>query len=60
VDNTHRQFVEVGFERIVEGNKCHVPKKKVVDGKVESYIIATRLGESPSGYAHFSLRLLAN
>jgi hypothetical protein len=36
------------------------PKPKLLDGKQEAEIIALRLGAPPSGFANWSLRLLAD
>ena len=35
------------------------PRAKVLDGAQEARLIALRLGTPPAGFAHWSLRLLA-
>ena len=35
------------------------PTEKLLDGKQEAQVIATRLGPPPKGYANWTLRLLA-
>jgi hypothetical protein len=60
VENIRQRFVELGFEQTLERKKPPTPPaNKVLDGKQEAQIIATRLGPVPAGYAHWTLRLLA-
>jgi hypothetical protein len=55
-----QRFVECGFEETLEGKKRSAPPtEKLLDGKQEAQVIATRLGPPPKGYAHWTLRLLA-
>lgn len=61
VENIRQRFVEEGLERALETKKReHPPTEKLLDGEQEARIIATRLGSPPTGYANWSLRLLAN
>jgi hypothetical protein len=58
VELIRERLVTEGFETTLEGQ----PKKsraKVLDGKQEAKIIALRLGSPPKGFAHWTLRLLA-
>jgi hypothetical protein len=44
----------------VWGKKREVFKDKTLDGKVEGHLVALRCSSPPSGYAKWSLRLLAD
>ena len=60
VENIRQGFVLDGFEQTLERKKRQTPPtEKLLDGKQESKIIATRLGPPPKGYANWTLRLLA-
>lgn len=60
VEVLRQRFVECGFQETLEGKKRSTPPtEKLLDGKQEAKIIATRLGPPPKGYAHWTLRLLA-
>jgi len=60
VETIRRRLVESGFQDTLEGKKrAEPPTEKLLDGKQEAKIIATRLGPPPKGYANWSLRLLA-
>jgi len=61
VENVRQRLVERGFEQTLNGVKrATPPTPKLLDGEQEAKIIATRLGPPPAGYAHWTLRLLAN
>jgi hypothetical protein len=52
--------VTVGFESALYGAKPQTPpRQKRLDGQQEAQIIALRLGKPPTGFANWSLRLLA-
>jgi len=60
VEAIRQRFVELGFEQTLEGKQRTAPAiEKLLDGKQEAKIIATRLGPPPKGYANWTLRLLA-
>ncbi len=60
VERIRQRFVESGFHETLDGKKrVHPPTEKLLDGEQEAKIIATRLGPPPTGYANWSLRLLA-
>jgi len=60
VENVRQRLVERGFEETFNGKKrASPPSEKLLDGKQEAKIIATRLGPPPKGYANWTLRLLA-
>jgi hypothetical protein len=60
VENVRQRLVQRGFDEALEGKKPEeAPRKKVLDGKQEAKVIATRLGRPPKGYANWTLRLLA-
>ena len=54
------RFVVSGFQEALDGKKrAEPPTEKLLNGKEEAKIIATRLGPPPKGYANWTLRLLA-
>ena len=60
VENVRQRLIERGFEETLQGRKRDsLPRQKVLDGKQEAKVIATRLGSPPKGYANWTLRLLA-
>ena len=60
VENVRQRFVEQGFEIALNGKKREKPPtEKLLDGRQEAKIIATRLGQPPAGYGRWTLRLLA-
>jgi hypothetical protein len=60
VENIRQRFVQEGFEAALERKKPEAPPtEKLLDGKQEAKVIATRLGPPPKGYANWTLRLLA-
>lgn len=60
VELIRERFVEAGFQETLNGKKrANPPVEKLLDGEQEAQIIATRLGPPPSGYANWTLRLLA-
>ncbi len=59
VENIRQRLVECGFEETLNGKKrAQPPTAKLLDGKQEARVIATRLGPPPKGYANWTLRLL--
>ena len=60
VENVRQRLIERGFEETLQGRKRDsLPRQKVLDGKQEAKVIATRLGSPPKGYANWTLCLLA-
>jgi hypothetical protein len=60
VENVRQRLVERGFRETLDGKKRESPpRQKVLDGKQEAKVIATRLGSPPKGYGNWTLRLLA-
>lgn len=60
VENVRQRFVERGFDECLDRKKRDKPPTpKLLDGKQEAKVIATRLGSAPQGYANWTLRLLA-
>ncbi len=60
VEKVRQRLVERGFNETLNGKKrATPPTEKLLDGKQEAEIIATRLGPPPMGYANWTLRLLA-
>ena len=60
VENVRRNLCERGFEQALNGvRRQNPPTARLLDGRQEAKIIATRLGKPPAGYANWTLRLLA-
>ena len=59
VANPRERFVTEGFETAVDGKPTCRVRRKVLDGGQEATIIAWRLGQPPNGFAHRTLRRLA-
>ena len=60
VENLRERFATSGFDETLEGKaRTTPPRPKLLDGEREAKIIALRLGTPPAGFAHWSLRLLA-
>lgn len=60
VENIRKRLVEEGFSKALNGlSRTTPPTPKRLTGEQEAYLIATRLGSPPQGYASWSLRLLA-
>jgi hypothetical protein len=60
VENLRERFVTGGFEETLEGKvRATPPRPKLLDGEQEAKVIALRLGTPPAGFAHWTLRLLA-
>ena len=60
VEGIRQRLVERGFQETLDrAQRPSPPTPKLLDGKQEARIIATRLGSPPKGYANWSLRLLA-
>ena len=58
VDNVRGRFVADGFD-LTRNGRPRAPRPKVRTGEQEAKVIALRLGPPPNGFAHWSLRLLA-
>ena len=61
VENIRRRLVTEGLDAVLNRKKRKTPPRaKILDGKQEAEIIALRLGDPPSGFANWTLRLLAD
>lgn len=61
VENLRKRLVTEGFEIALNGKPRETPpREKRLDGEQEAKVIALRLGDPPTGYANWSLRLLAD
>ena len=59
VENVRQSLVERGFQLTLDGaERATPPTPKLLDGKQEAAVVATRLGPPPAGYATWSLKLL--
>ena len=60
VENIRQRCVLEGFERALERKRRESPPvPKLLNGEQEARVIALRLRPPPTGYANWSLRLLA-
>jgi hypothetical protein len=60
VENVRERLVTEGFEIALHGKRpAEPPRKPVLDGEQQAKVIALRLGPPPPGFAHWTLRLLA-
>jgi len=59
VENLRERLVTEGFEVTIDGKPKSRTRGKVLDGTQEAQIIALRLGRPPTGFANWTLRLLA-
>ena len=61
VENVRRRLVTEGLDAVLNRKKRKTPPRaKILDGKQEAKLIALRLGDPPSGFANWTLRLLAD
>lgn len=60
IDRVKKRFVEEGIEIALLGHKGERVYKKKVDGDLEAHLIALSCSEPPEGFAHWSLRMLAD
>jgi transposase len=60
IDRVKKRFVEEGLDAALKMAPTSRVYDKLVDGDMEAHLIALACGEPPKGYAHWSLRLLAN
>lgn len=59
IERLRERFVENGLEMALNGKKREKYKEKVFDGAVEAHVVALRCSQPPSGYARWTVRLLA-
>jgi len=61
IENVRRRLVTEGLDAVLNRKKRETPPRpKKLDGRQEAEIIALRLGKPPVGFAHWTLRLLAD
>jgi hypothetical protein len=60
IDRVKKRFVEAGLEIGLKGRDSTRCYEKKIDGDFESHLIALSCGETPDGYARWTLRLLAD
>lgn len=59
VERTRCRYVTSGFDLALNGKRTTRQYKRKLDGRAEAHLIALVCGEPPSGYAKWSMRLLA-
>lgn len=60
IDRIKKRFVEEGFEEVLERKPSTRVYEKKIDGDVEAKLVQLCCSEPPTGYAKWSLRLLAD
>ncbi len=60
IDRVKKRFVEEGLDASLKMAPTSRIYDKLVDGDMEAHLIALACGEPPKGFAHWSLRLLAD
>ena len=60
IDRIKKRFVEDGFESCLVRKPTSREYDRKIDGEVEAHLISISCGEPPSGFARWSLRLLAD
>lgn len=60
VARVRQRFVEDGYEIALHGKARPVNREKVLDGRVESQLLALRCSDVPAGANSWTLRLLAD
>lgn len=60
IDRVKKKFVEEGFDAVINPGKSKRVYVKKFDGELEAHLVALCCSEAPSGYAKWSLRLLAD
>lgn len=61
VENVRQAFVLDGFEAaLARKTRATPPTPKLLDGAGEAKVIALRLGQPPTGFGRWTLRLLAD
>src|SRR3990172_8178469 len=60
IDRVKKKFVEEGFDYVLERKPPDREYERKADGEVEARLITLCCSEPPTGYAKWSLRLLAD
>ena len=61
VENVRRRLVTEGLDAVLNRKKREPPPRpKILDGKQEAETIALRLGKPTTGFANWTLRLMAD
>ncbi len=60
IDRVKKRFVEEGLDIALNGHKGKRVYEKKADGDLEAHLVALSCGEPPTGFARWSLRLLAD
>lgn len=60
VERTRRKFVERGLEEAITNRRPRREYPRKIDGRAEAHLIALMCGPAPTGFARWSLRVLAD
>lgn len=59
VNRTRRSLVEEGLEKTLTRKSLSNPRRRILQGEEEAYLVALTCGEPPAGQSRWTLRLLA-
>jgi transposase len=59
VGRIRRKYVESGLDKALNRQPSRRQYERKIDGKTEAHLVALVCGQPPAGYAHWTLRLLA-
>lgn len=59
IERLRQRFVEDNLDTALHGKKREKYKEKVFDGAVEAHVVALRCSQPPTGFARWTVRLLA-
>lgn len=60
IDRVKKKFIDEGFESVLERRPSNQNYTKKVDGDIEAKLVQICCSQPPSGFAKWSLRLLAD
>ena len=60
IDRVKKRFVEEGLDVALQGRKGNRIYAKKADGDFEAHLVALSCSDPPTGFARWSLRLLAD
>jgi hypothetical protein len=60
IDRVKKRFVEDGLDITLQGRKVNRLYAKKTDGDFEAHLVALSCSKPPTGFARWSLRLLAD
>jgi transposase len=59
IERVRQRFVEEGLEQAINPRPKSLSKLKKIEVETEAHLIALACSETPTGYSHWTIRLLA-